>query len=143
VALWLLSSGSGSNAAINYKKSHTAVYNAVEQISNDIAKYRFPLTKKQQPRIKTQSSSTQACFFSPNSNDIYIFVKQWLFRCFLRGNALARIVYDASGNPIETIRDKVTDIRINKGELLYYVQGFTNPLLASEYAFQELLTTES
>jgi phage portal protein BeeE len=24
----------------------TAVYNAVEQISNDIAKYRFPLTKK-------------------------------------------------------------------------------------------------
>jgi hypothetical protein len=28
--------------------------------------------------------------------------------------------------------DKVTDIRINKGELLYYVQGFTNPLLASE-----------
>jgi phage portal protein BeeE len=41
----------------------TAVYNAVEQISNDIAKYRFPLTKKrQQPRIKTQSSSTQACF---------------------------------------------------------------------------------
>jgi phage portal protein BeeE len=44
-------------------------------------------------------------------------------------------VYDASGNPIETIFinwDKVTDIRINKGELLYYVQGFTNPLLASE-----------
>jgi hypothetical protein len=43
--------------------------------------------------------------------------------------------YDASGNPIETIFinwDKVTDIRINKGELLYYVQGFTNPLLASE-----------
>jgi hypothetical protein len=38
-------------------------------------------------------------------------------------------------NPIETIFinwDKVTDIRINKGELLYYVQGFTNPLLASE-----------
>jgi hypothetical protein len=36
---------------------------------------------------------------------------------------------------IETIFinwDKVTDIRINKGELLYYVQGFTNPLLASE-----------
>jgi phage portal protein BeeE len=31
-----------------YKKSLTltAVYNAVEQISNDIAKYRFPLTKK-------------------------------------------------------------------------------------------------
>jgi phage portal protein BeeE len=60
------SSGSGSNALSIYKKSLTltAVYNAVEQISNDIAKYRFPLTKKrQQPRIKTQSSSTQACFF--------------------------------------------------------------------------------
>jgi phage portal protein BeeE len=37
------SSGSGSNAAINYKKSLTltAVYNAVEQISNDIAKNVF------------------------------------------------------------------------------------------------------
>jgi phage portal protein BeeE len=37
------SSGSGSNAAINYKKSLTltAVYNAVEQISNDIAKTVF------------------------------------------------------------------------------------------------------
>jgi phage portal protein BeeE len=46
------SSGSGSNAAINYKKSLTltAVYNAVEQISNDIAKYRFPLTKKSNNR---------------------------------------------------------------------------------------------
>jgi hypothetical protein len=32
--------------AINYKnRTLTAVYNAVEQISND-AKYRFPLTKK-------------------------------------------------------------------------------------------------
>jgi phage portal protein BeeE len=28
------------------KLTLTAVYNAVEQISNDIAKYRFPLTKK-------------------------------------------------------------------------------------------------
>jgi hypothetical protein len=65
----------------------------------------------------------------------------------LRGNALARIVYDASGNPIETIFinwDKVTDIRINKGELLYYVQGFTNPLLASEYCISRTShTTES
>jgi cell division ATPase FtsA len=38
----VVSSGSGSNAAINYKKNRftlTAVYNAaVEQISNDIAK---------------------------------------------------------------------------------------------------------
>jgi phage portal protein BeeE len=51
-------------AAINYKKSLTltAVYNAVEQISNDIAKYRFPLTKKtattanQNPIIQHTSS---------------------------------------------------------------------------------------
>jgi hypothetical protein len=35
--------------------------------------------------------------------------------------------YDASGNPIETIFinwDKVTDIRINKGELLYYARFY-------------------
>jgi ribosomal protein S7 len=48
-SLWwvlVVSFGSGSNAAINYKKSLTltAVYNAVEQISNDTK--RFPLTKK-------------------------------------------------------------------------------------------------
>jgi phage portal protein BeeE len=36
------SSGSGSNAAINTKnRLPTAVYNAVEQISNDIAKTVF------------------------------------------------------------------------------------------------------
>jgi phage portal protein BeeE len=61
------SSGSGSNAAINYKKSLTltAVYNAVEQISNDIAKYRFPLTKKrQQPRIKTHPAHKLVSVFS-------------------------------------------------------------------------------
>jgi hypothetical protein len=32
------SSGSGSNAAINHKNRLPAVYNAVEQISNDIVK---------------------------------------------------------------------------------------------------------
>jgi phage portal protein BeeE len=79
----------------------------------DIAKYRFPLTKKrQQPRIKTQSSSTQARFFSPNSLMTTFIFQTMAISLLLRGNALARIVYDASGNPIETIFinwDKVTD----------------------------------
>jgi phage portal protein BeeE len=136
----------GSNAAINYKKSLTlTALQAVEQISNDIAKYRFPLTKKrQQPRIKTQSSSTQACFFSPNSlMTTFIFRKTMAIS--LLWYALARIVYDASGNPIETIFinwDKVTDIRINKGELLYYAR-FYKSIISISIAFQELHTTES
>jgi hypothetical protein len=49
--------------------------------------------KKQQPRIKTQSSSTQACFFSPNSlMTTFIFRKTMAISLLLRGNALARIV---------------------------------------------------
>jgi phage portal protein BeeE len=62
VACGFFSSGSGSNAAINFKKIAYTVYNAVEQISNDIAKYRFPLTKKtattanQNPIIQHTSS---------------------------------------------------------------------------------------
>jgi HK97 family phage portal protein len=111
------------------KKSFTltAVYNAVEQISNDIAKYSFSVNQKtattanQNPIIQHTSLFL---FLSPNSlMTTFIFCKQWLFLLLLRGN-VGRIVYDASGNPIETIFinwDKVTDIRINKGELLYYV----------------------
>jgi phage portal protein BeeE len=41
----------------------------------------------------------------------FIFRKTMAISLLLRGNALARIVYDASGNPIETIFinwDKVT-----------------------------------
>lgn len=134
------SSGSGSNAAINYKKSLTltAVYNAVEQISNDIAKIPFSVNQKNgnNRESKPNHPAHKLVSFSPNSlMTTFIFRKTMAISLLLRGNALARIVYDATGKPIETIFinwDKVTDIRVNKGELLYYVQGFKDPLLASE-----------
>jgi hypothetical protein len=59
-------------------------------------------------------------------------VKQWLFR-FLRGNALARIVYDASGNlskPYLSIGIKSLTYALIKAN--YCTCKVSNPLLASE-----------
>jgi phage portal protein BeeE len=60
------SSGSGSNAAINYYKKSltlTAVYNAVEQISNDIAKIPFSVNQKNgNNRESKPNHPAQACF---------------------------------------------------------------------------------
>jgi hypothetical protein len=62
------STGSGSNAAINHKNRLPAVYNAVEQISNDIVKkYRFPLTKNGNNRESNPIIQQQASFLSPTA----------------------------------------------------------------------------
>jgi hypothetical protein len=49
---------------------------------------------------------------------------RWLESCMMLPVILSK--------PYLSIGIKSLTIRINKGELLYYVQGFTNPLLASE-----------
>jgi phage portal protein BeeE len=135
---------------LSITKSHT--YCCLQCSRANLKRYcKIPFSVNQKSGNNRESKPNHPAHklvsFSPNSNDHFIFRKTMAISLLLRGNALARIVYDASGNPIETIFinwDKVTDIRINKGELLYYVQGFTNPLLASEYCISRTShTTES
>jgi HK97 family phage portal protein len=136
----IFSFGSGVGSSMNYKKSLTltAVYNAVEQISNDIAKIPFSVNQKvgNNRESRPNHPAQRLIAFSPNSlMTTFIFRKTMAISLLLRGNALALIIFDATGNPIETIFinwDRVTNIRLKNGELVYDVQGFENPLLASE-----------
>ncbi|WP_281225375.1 phage portal protein [Flavobacterium aquiphilum] len=132
--------GNGGTTKINYKTSLTisAVYNAVEQISNDIAKIPFSVNQKvNNNRISQPNHPAQLLVaVAPNSlMTTFIFRKTMAVSLLLRGNALAKINYDVKGNPVSTDFinwDKVRDIRIKNGELLYDVQGFSQSLLASE-----------
>jgi len=136
----LFSFGSGAGSGMNYKKSLTltAVYNAVEQISNDIAKIPFSVNQKvgNNRESRPEHPAQSLISYSPNSlMTTFIFRKTMAISLLLRGNALALIVFDATGNPIETIFinwDRVTNIRLKNNELVYDVNGFENPLLASE-----------
>jgi HK97 family phage portal protein len=132
--------GNANNSSINYKKSLglSAVYNAVEQISNDIAKIPFSVNQKNGNNRESQPNhpAQRLISYEPNSlMTTFIFRKTMAISLLLRGNALAKIEFDRNGNPIETNYinwDNVIDIRIKNGELVYDVRGYAQPLLASE-----------
>jgi HK97 family phage portal protein len=53
----------------------------------------------------------------------------------LRGNGLSVIKTDSRGIPVELVFvkwDDVTDVKKNGAEVLYYIKGYSKPLLASE-----------
>jgi HK97 family phage portal protein len=132
--------GNGKTGNVTYKRALTlmAVYNAVEQISNDIAKIPFSVNQKIDGNRKSQPNhpAHRLISFAPNSlMTTFVFRKTMATSLLLRGNALAKINDDAQGNPISTDFinwDKVQDIRKKDGELLYYIQGYDRPLFASE-----------
>lgn len=136
----LFSYGTGTKGPVNYKRALTlmAVYNAVEQISNDIAKIPFSVNQKIDGNRKSQPNhpAHRLISYSPNSlMTTFIFRKTMATSLLLRGNSLAKITDDAQGNPIATDFinwDKVQDIRRKNGELVYDVRGYDRPLLASE-----------
>lgn len=116
----------------------SAVYNAVEQISNDIAKIPFSVYKKEGQNRTSQSNhpANKVISYEPNSlMTTFIFRKTIAVSLLLRGNALAKITTDSTGNLVSTDFiewEKVTDIRIKNGELIYIVNGYEQPLLSSE-----------
>lgn len=136
----LFSYGAGTKGPVNYKRALTlmAVYNAVEQISNDIAKIPFSVNQKIDGNRKSQPNhpAHRLIAYSPNSlMTTFIFRKTMATSLLLRGNALAKITDDTQGNPVSTdfiSWDKVQDIRRKNGELVYDVRGYDRPILASE-----------
>ena len=137
----LFSGGFGmSSVPVGYKKSLTlsAVFNAVEQISNDLGKIGFGVFEERttgKNRLKWHLSdillSTEPNYLmSP-----FIFKKLIGTSLLLRGNSLFKIYSNAKGYPVsvEFINwDLVEDIRVKKGELLYYIKGLKEPLFSSE-----------
>lgn len=136
----LFSFGSSNSGSIKPKTALklSAVYNAVDQISNDVAKIPFSVFKKDGKNRVSQSShpANKLVSYAPNSlMTSFIFRKTMVTSMLLRGNALAKINFDVKGNPISSDFidwDNVEDIRLKKGVLLYDVRGYDKPLLESE-----------
>ena len=133
-------SGLTGNASVNYKQSLkiSAVYNAVEQISNDIAKIPFGVFEDlngNKTRLKWHKTDI---LLSREPNFLmtpFVFKKLIGVSLKLRGNALFKIHYDTSGyaESVEFINwDLVVDIRKKDNDLLYYIRGVEQPLLSSE-----------
>jgi HK97 family phage portal protein len=133
-----LGSGGTSSMKPTTAMKLSAVYNAVDQISNDIAKIPFSVYKKEGQNRTSQPNhpAYKLVAFEPNAlMTTFVFRKTMAVSVLLRGNALARIVEDVVGNPVSTEYinwDNVRDIRIKNGQLIYDVRGFEKPLLASE-----------
>ena len=133
-------SGFTGTASLNYKQSLkiSAVYNAIELISNDIAKIPFAVfesTNGNKTRLKWHKTDI---LLSREPNFLmtpFVFKKLIGVSLKLRGNALFKIYFDKSGyaESVEYINwDAVMDIRRKDGDLLYYIRGLDKPLLSSE-----------
>ena len=129
---------SGTNMSASRALKLSAFYNGVDQISNDIAKIPFSIYQKDGKNRVSRSNhpAYNVIAIEPNSfMTSFVFRKTMAISFLIKGNALAKINSDKAGKPISTdfiSWDKVDDIRVKNGELLYYVSGYKYPLLSSE-----------
>jgi HK97 family phage portal protein len=136
--LFSLGTGGVSKMKADTALKLSAVYNAVDQISNDIAKIPFAVYRKdgQNRTAMPSHPANKLVGYEPNYlMTSFIFRKTIATSLLLRGNGLARIITNAVGDPVSTDFinwDNVKNIRIKNGELLYDVNGYKEPLMASE-----------
>ncbi|BFM41667.1 phage portal protein [Flavobacterium sp. CFS9] len=136
-----LSFGGGTaSTGIKVKESLklSAVYNAVEQISNDLAKTPFGLYQDIDGNKERLRSHSADILISSEPNYLmtpYNFKKLIGTSLPLRGNCLFKTILDNSGYPVSAEYipwDNVFDVKLIKGELYYYVNGMADPLMSSE-----------
>ena len=116
----------------------SAVYNAVEQISNDIAKIPFSVFKNENGNRIADTSHYAHLLLSSQPNPYmtpFIWKKTMMTSLLLRGNAISVIKTAANGNAIELKFhdwDDVLDIYKSSEGLTYKIKGYDNLLLSSE-----------
>lgn len=136
----LFSLGTSGTAGMNHTRALklSAFYNGVDQISNDIAKIPFAVYQKEGSNRVSRADHPAHNLIANEPNSLmtsFIFRKTMAISVLLRGNALAKINTNTSGKPISTDFinwDRVKDIRIKDGVLMYDVLGYSQPLLANE-----------
>jgi HK97 family phage portal protein len=124
----------------NYKTSLklAAVYNAVEQISNDIAKIPFGVFKNDNGNRIADTSHYAHLLLSSQPNPYmtpFIWKKTMMTSLLMRGNAISVMNSNAAGTPISLDYvdwGDVQDILKKDGVLLYKIKGYANMLLSSE-----------
>ena len=136
-----LSFGS-SSAGVTQKSDSlkiSAFYDAVNQISSDIARIPFKIYEKN-GKDSIERSDHPAAKLLKDPNPLitsYHSKKLTLVSMIVKGNALWRLVFDGMGYPVQKIWidwDNVIDVRLSADgqNLLYYIRGYKEPLLDSE-----------
>ena len=116
----------------------SAVYNAVEQISNDIAKIPFGVFKNDNGNRIADTSHYAHLLLSSQPNPYmtpFIWKKTMMTSLLLRGNAISVIKTGANGDASELKYhdwDDVLDIYKSAEGLIYRIKGYDTTLLSSE-----------
>lgn len=133
----------GSSSAGVTKKSDSlkisAFYDAVNQISSDIARIPFKIYEKNgKDSIERPDHPAAKLLKDPNPLiTSYHSKKLTLVSMIVKGNSLWRLVFDPMGYPVQKIWidwDNVFDVRLSGDgqNLLYYIRGYEKPLLDTE-----------
>lgn len=138
----------GKISTSNYKPSLklSAVYDAVNQISSDVAKIPFGVYQKE-GETRLRMASHPVDFLISKEPNFYMtsFVerKMVIISLLLRGNSLQIIKSSNAGLPTEfefVNWDDVIDIRKKGDDLLYYIKGYDKPFLSSEVIHLKMFT---
>ena len=116
----------------------SAVYNAVEQISNDLAKIPFAVYRDIDGNKERLRSHPVDRLISLEPNYLmtpFVFKKLIGTSLPLRGNCLFKKIYNNAGYPVSAEYipwDDVIDIVLKDNELFYIIRGMNQPLMSSE-----------
>lgn len=138
----------GKVSSSNYKQSLklSSVFNAVDQISSDVAKIPFGVYKKD-GQFRLRMSDHPVDYLLSSEPNLYMtsYIERKLIvtSMLLRGNALEIPIYNTAGicTSFKFINwDDVIDIRKKGDELYYYIRGYEKPFMSSEVLHFKLFT---
>lgn len=145
----LFGSGPGvKTSASNYKSSLkiAAVFNAVDQISNDLAKIPFGVYFKNGDDREANTNHPVHKLIAQSPNDYmtpFHWKKTMWTSALLRGNGISVIKVNAAGYPVSldfVNFDDVYNIYKKDGQILYSIKGYDRPLLSSEVVHLKLFS---
>ena len=134
-------SGPSLTSTVNYKSALalSAVFNAVDQISNDIAKLPKGVYQKDGKNRFRLSSHAVDYIVSKRPNALmtqFNFHKALGIHAMLRGDGVAVIKFDSVTGYVKALElvkpDDLNDIKKKNGELYYYIKGYSKPLTSQE-----------
>jgi HK97 family phage portal protein len=116
----------------------SAYYNAVDQISNDIAKTPFKVYRATGEGVETDSSHPVARLIGKEPSPLmtsFTFRKMLVQSAIHKGDGFAYIVRNNAGTPVELAYIDyydVSDIKKYENQLYYSIKGFVNMIPGSD-----------
>ncbi|MFT7283319.1 phage portal protein [Nonlabens sp.] len=125
---------------VNEHKALTvsAYYNAVDQISNDLAKTPFKVYRNTQDGVESQGAHPVATLLSKEPSPLmtsFVFRKMMVQSAIHKGDGFAHIIRNTAGTPVELCYIDFYDVHNIKkyeNQLYYFVKGYNLPIPGSE-----------